>query len=156
MKLIVSMAVQQAIITARLEDTRDSFPRRCTGEEYTSAGEEGEWNPARRAPGHRGFLPLCATGCWQPVVHVATARAVTLSPERRGAVRAGHAIDRPRGDTRVGAGDGRFVAAAMLLVLATSAPAADPARFAGPGYRLSYRPWQRVFNVGFRVVCEGE
>jgi len=32
----------------------------------------------------------------------------------------------------------------------------DPARFAGPGHRLSYRPWQRVFNVGFRVVCEGE
>lgn len=44
--------------------------------------------------------------------------------------------------------------------IATLAPAAgspaDLARFAGAAYRLSYRPWQRVFNVGFRVVCEGE
>ena len=23
-------------------------------------------------------------------------------------------------------------------------------------FRLSYEPWQRVYNVGFRVVCEGE
>jgi formylglycine-generating enzyme required for sulfatase activity len=23
-------------------------------------------------------------------------------------------------------------------------------------YRLAYEPWQRVFNVGFRVVCEGD
>jgi len=23
-------------------------------------------------------------------------------------------------------------------------------------FRLSYQPWQRVYNVGFRVVCEGE
>jgi formylglycine-generating enzyme required for sulfatase activity len=26
---------------------------------------------------------------------------------------------------------------------------------AASGYRLSYRPYQRVFNVGFRVVIEG-
>ncbi len=24
------------------------------------------------------------------------------------------------------------------------------------GFRLSFEPWQRVYNVGFRVVCEGE
>jgi len=23
-------------------------------------------------------------------------------------------------------------------------------------FRLSYEPWQHVYNVGFRVVCEGE
>ena len=23
-------------------------------------------------------------------------------------------------------------------------------------FRLSYQPWQRIYNVGFRVVCEGE
>jgi len=23
-------------------------------------------------------------------------------------------------------------------------------------FRLSYPPWQRVFNVGFRIVCEAE
>ena len=23
-------------------------------------------------------------------------------------------------------------------------------------FRLAYQPWQRVFNVGFRVICEGE
>ena len=30
---------------------------------------------------------------------------------------------------------------------------ADQAR---SGWRTSYWPWQRVFNVGFRVVCEAE
>jgi formylglycine-generating enzyme required for sulfatase activity len=30
-----------------------------------------------------------------------------------------------------------------------------PAR-ARSGFRLAYPPWQRVFNVGFRVVCTGE
>ena len=30
----------------------------------------------------------------------------------------------------------------------------DQARCARSAYRLGYRPWQRVFNVGFRVVCE--
>ncbi len=30
-----------------------------------------------------------------------------------------------------------------------------PAR-ATASFRLSYEPWQRVYNVGFRVVCEGE
>ena len=23
-------------------------------------------------------------------------------------------------------------------------------------FRLSYQPWQRIYNVGFRIVCEGE
>jgi hypothetical protein len=23
-------------------------------------------------------------------------------------------------------------------------------------YRLAYEPWQHVYNVGFRVVCEGD
>jgi formylglycine-generating enzyme required for sulfatase activity len=32
----------------------------------------------------------------------------------------------------------------------------DPPRRAGSGYRLAYPAWQRVFNVGFRVVCEGK
>jgi formylglycine-generating enzyme required for sulfatase activity len=31
----------------------------------------------------------------------------------------------------------------------------DQAKCARSGYRLSYHPWQRIFNVGFRVVCEG-
>ena len=33
------------------------------------------------------------------------------------------------------------------------------ARRTGSGtasFRLRYQPWQRVYNVGFRVVCEGE
>ena len=30
----------------------------------------------------------------------------------------------------------------------------DQAVCARSGYRLSYRPWQRVFNVGFRVTCQ--
>jgi formylglycine-generating enzyme required for sulfatase activity len=30
----------------------------------------------------------------------------------------------------------------------------DQAKGARSAYRLSYHPWQRVFNVGFRVVCE--
>ena len=31
----------------------------------------------------------------------------------------------------------------------------DRADLARSGCRLSYWPWQRVFNVGFRVICEG-
>jgi formylglycine-generating enzyme required for sulfatase activity len=30
----------------------------------------------------------------------------------------------------------------------------DPPRRCRSAYRLSYPPWQRVFNVGFRVICE--
>jgi formylglycine-generating enzyme required for sulfatase activity len=29
----------------------------------------------------------------------------------------------------------------------------DQARFARSAYRAAYNPWQRIFNVGFRVVC---
>jgi len=29
----------------------------------------------------------------------------------------------------------------------------DHPKRAGSGYRIAYAPWQRVFNVGFRVVC---
>ena len=29
----------------------------------------------------------------------------------------------------------------------------DHPKRAGSGYRVAYAPWQRVFNVGFRVVC---
>ena len=32
----------------------------------------------------------------------------------------------------------------------------DQAKCARSAYRLSYHPWQRVFNVGFRVVCEAQ
>ena len=32
----------------------------------------------------------------------------------------------------------------------------DQARCARSAYRLCYHPWQRVFNVGFRVVCEAQ
>ena len=32
----------------------------------------------------------------------------------------------------------------------------DRADLSRSGCRTSYRPWQRVFNVGFRVVCEAE
>ncbi len=24
------------------------------------------------------------------------------------------------------------------------------------GFRLGYQPWQRVYNVGFRVICEAK
>jgi len=32
----------------------------------------------------------------------------------------------------------------------------DPARFAGSARRVSYHPWHRVYNVGFRVICSAE
>jgi len=32
----------------------------------------------------------------------------------------------------------------------------DRADLARSGCRISYRPWQRVFNVGFRAICEAE
>ena len=31
---------------------------------------------------------------------------------------------------------------------------ADRPAYATAGYRLFYPPWRRVYNVGFRVVCE--
>ncbi|MFA6543152.1 MAG: SUMF1/EgtB/PvdO family nonheme iron enzyme [Limisphaerales bacterium] len=53
------------------------------------------------------------------------------------------------------AADGRDESGAGQRVVRGGSWRDVPARGTA-GFRLSYKPWQRVYNVGFRVVCEGE
>ncbi|HDP33716.1 MAG TPA: hypothetical protein ENN29_01250, partial [Candidatus Hydrogenedentes bacterium] len=49
--------------------------------------------------------------------------------------------------------DGRNAPEPETLRVARGGSWYDRPHRAGASYRLAYRSWQRVFNVGFRVVC---
>jgi formylglycine-generating enzyme required for sulfatase activity len=51
-------------------------------------------------------------------------------------------------------GDGRNDVAGRVRRVVRGGSFYDPSDRCGPAARLDYPPWQRVFNVGFRVVCE--
>ncbi|MHC5056052.1 MAG: formylglycine-generating enzyme family protein [Planctomycetota bacterium] len=52
-------------------------------------------------------------------------------------------------------GDGRNDASREGARVVRGGSFFDPPRRCRSGFRLAYPPWRRVFNVGFRVVCQG-
>lgn len=56
----------------------------------------------------------------------------------------------------------RIILHRIELLAVSSTLASDPPYYLrkdtwqNSAFRLSYPPWQRVFNVGFRVICEAK
>jgi len=62
-----------------------------------------------------------------------------------------------KGDARINrAGDGRDATDAAGEKVVRGGSFFDPPKRCRSTFRLRYPPWQRVFNVGFRVACEAD